>query len=184
MIPLISFTPRLTLLAASRALLIAELDKPHYFPMLLGAALPAHWPPGEYDEDAMRYFLEKLTAGGRDAAGWYAWYAILRAGAEVPANTLIGTGGFHGQPSPDGTAEIGFSIAQDWQGRGLGSELAAGLVAQAAQTGMVYKLVARTTPENIASQRILQQNSFAPIEMDMEGYLHFERDVEPAAPAQ
>ena len=184
MIPLIAFTPRLTLLAASRALLIAELDKPHYFPMLLGAALPAHWPPGEYDEEAMRYFLQQLTAGGRDAAGWYAWYAILRAGDEVATNTLIGTGGFHGPPSPDGTAEIGFSIAQDWQGRGLGRELVAGLVAHASQTGMVHQLVARTTTDNKGSQRILLQNGFEANDLDIEGYLHFGRAIEPAAPAQ
>lgn len=50
MIPLIAYTPRLTLLAASRALLTAELHKPQYFPMLLGAAMPADWPPGEHNQ--------------------------------------------------------------------------------------------------------------------------------------
>ena len=53
MIPLIAHTPRLLILAASRALLTAELHKPHYFPVLLGAALPTDWPPGEYDREAM-----------------------------------------------------------------------------------------------------------------------------------
>ena len=42
MIPLITHTPRLLLLAASRALLTAELHKPRYFPVLLGAAKPLH----------------------------------------------------------------------------------------------------------------------------------------------
>ena len=93
MIPLITHTPRLLLLAASRALLTAELHKPQYFPTLLGAALPADWPPGEYDQEAMRYFLEQLTAGGRTAAGWYTWYALRKATDETP-RTLIGAGGF------------------------------------------------------------------------------------------
>ena len=53
MIPLITQTPRLTILAASRALLTAELHKPQYFPVLLGAALPAGWPPTGYDREAM-----------------------------------------------------------------------------------------------------------------------------------
>jgi ribosomal-protein-alanine N-acetyltransferase len=181
MIPLIAYTPRLTLVAASRALLTAELTKPRYFPILLGATLPAHWPPGEYDEEAMRFFLEQLTLGGKTAAGWYGWYAILRAGAETPGNVLVGTGGFHGPPSPDGTAEIGFSISNDWQGRGLGTELAAGLIAHAAQTGMVQRLVARTTLENAASQKILVQNGFAAGSLDIEGFLHFDRKVEPVA---
>jgi ribosomal-protein-alanine N-acetyltransferase len=180
MIPLIAYTPRLTLIAASRALLTAELYKPQYFPILLGAAMPAHWPPGEYDEEAMRFFLEKLTEGGRTAAGWYGWYAILRAGAESPNNVLVGTGGFHGPPTPDGTAEIGFSISNDWQRQGLGNELAAGLIAHAEQTSMVQYLTARTTPDNTASQRILTQNGFVAGDLDIEGYLHFARPVTPA----
>ena len=69
MIPLITQTPRLQILAASRALLTAELHKPHYFPVLLGAVLPSDWPPGQYDRPAQEYFLEELTAGGRTAAG-------------------------------------------------------------------------------------------------------------------
>ena len=67
MIPLIAHTPRLLILAASRALLTAELHKPQYFSVLLGAVVPADWPPGDYDREAMQYFLEKLTEGGRDA---------------------------------------------------------------------------------------------------------------------
>ncbi|GGG38996.1 GNAT family N-acetyltransferase [Hymenobacter glacieicola] len=178
MIALIAYTSRLTLVAASRALLTAELTKPQYFPILLGAQLPAHWPPGEYDEEAMRYFLAQLTAGGRTAAGWYGWYAILRAGAEAPANVLIGTGGFHGPPV-EGSAEIGFSVADDWRGRGLGTELVGGLVRHAADTGMVRHLTARTTLDNLGAQRILQHNAFrltSPTP-DAEGYLHFKRDI-------
>lgn len=179
MIPLIAFTPRLTLIAASRALLTAELTKPHYFPILLGAALPAHWPPGDYNEEAMRYFLEQLTAGGRHAAGWYGWYAILRAGAEVSTNTIIGAGGFHGPPQ-QGTAEIGFSIADDWRRQGLGTELVAGLVRHAADTELVQRLTARTAPENDFAQRILAHTGFQPTTAptpDPDGRLHFVRPI-------
>lgn len=178
MIPLIAYTSRLTLIAASRALLTAELTKPQYFPMLLGAALPAHWPPGEYDEEAMRYFLEQLTAGGKHAAGWYGWYAILRAGAEVPRNTLVGAGGFHGPPR-EGTAEIGFSISDDWHRRGLGTELVAGLVRHAADTELVRRLTARTALSNVGAQRILQQNGFRLVSAtpDEDDRLHFERNI-------
>ncbi|MFD2784300.1 GNAT family N-acetyltransferase [Hymenobacter rubripertinctus] len=178
MIPLITYTPRLTLVAASRALLIAETTKPQYFPVLLGAQLPAHWPPGEYDAEAQQYFLDRLTAGGRDAAGWYGWYALLRAGAEVSANTLVGAGGFHGPPVDD-TAEIGFSMAQDWHGRGLGTELVAGLVRHAADTDMVRYLTARTTPANSVARRVLERNGFRQISeaLDAEGRQLFGRDV-------
>ena len=181
MIPLITQTPRLQILAASRALLTAELHKPHYFPMLLGAALPTDWPPGQYDRPAQEYFLEQLTAGGRTAAGWYGWYALRKADDTAP-RTLVGAGGFMGPPDAAGTAEIGYSIAADWRGQGLGTELVAGLVQQAADTGMVCRLVARTAPDNPASQRVLLRNGFAPAGPADDGQLHFERTVEPSPP--
>ncbi len=179
MIPLITHTPRLLILAASRALLTAELHKPQYFPTLLGAALPTDWPPGDYDREAMEYFLEKLTAGGRDAAGWYNWYALRKAEGDVP-RTLVGTGGFTGPPDEAGMVEIGYSIAADWRGQGLGTELVAGLVQQAAATGAVRQLVAHTPPENLISQRVLLANGFTSSGTDVDGRLRFERAVEPA----
>ena len=178
MIPLITHTPRLLILAGSRALLTAELYKPQYFPVLLGAVLPTDWPPGQYDQDAMRYFLEQLTAGGRTAAGWYNWYALRKAEGGTP-RTLIGAGGFMGPPDAAGTAEIGYSIAADWRGQGLGSELVAGLVQQAAATGMVRQLLAHTAADNLPSQRALVRNGFGPDGLAADGCLRFERAVEP-----
>lgn len=178
MIPLITHTPRLLLLAASRALLTAELHKPQYFPVLLGAVLPADWPPGEYDQEAMRYFLAQLTAGGRTAAGWYNWYALLKPTGDTP-RTLVGSGGFMGPPDAAGTAEIGYSIAAGWRGQGLATELVGGLVQQAAATGMVHRLVAHARAGNPASQQVLRRNGFNFLGPGTDGYLRFERAVEP-----
>jgi ribosomal-protein-alanine N-acetyltransferase len=177
MIPLIAHTPRLLILAASRALLTAELHKPQYFPVLLGAAMPADWPPGDYDRAAMTYFLEKLTEGGRTAAGWYNWYALRKAEGDVP-RTLIGTGGFMGPPDAAGTVEIGYSIATDWRGQGLATELVGALVQQAATTGQVRRLVAHARADNPASQQVLVRNGFQLVGPAENG-LRFERAVEP-----
>jgi ribosomal-protein-alanine N-acetyltransferase len=179
MIPLIVQTPRLLILAASRALLTAELHKPQYFPVLLGAVLPADWPPGNYDREAMQYFLEKLTAGGREAAGWYGWYALRKAEGDTP-RTLVGTGGFMGPPDAAGTAEIGYTIAADWRGQGLATEMVGGLVQQAAATGQVRRLVAHTRADNPTSQQVLVRNGFALVGPAEEGDVRFERVVEPA----
>ena len=180
MIPLITHTPRLLILAASRALLTAELHKPQYFPTLLGAAIPTDWPPGEYDREAMAYFLEQLTAGGRTAAGWYGWYALRKADDTAP-RTLVGAGGIMGPPDAAGTAEIGYSIAADWRGQGLATELVGGLVQQAATTGMVHRLIAHTNADNAASQQVLLRNGFEAAGAVADGRLRFERAVEPAA---
>ena len=177
MIPLITHTPRLLLLAASRALLTAELHKPRYFPVLLGAALPADWPPGGYDRPAMEYFLERLTAGGRDAAGWYGWYALRKAEGDTP-RTLVGAGGFLGLPDAAGTAELGYcAIAADWRGQGLGTEVVAGLVQQAAATGMVSQLLARPAAANLAAHRVLLGNGFEPMGPVADGRQGFARTV-------
>lgn len=180
MIPLITQTPRLTILAASRALLTAELHKPRYFPALLGAEIPEDWPPGDYDRAAMEYFLEKLIAGGRGAAGWYGWYALRKAEGDMP-RTLVGSGGFMGPPDATGKAELGYSIASAWRGQGLATELVGGLVQQATNTGMVRQLIAHTQPENIISQRVLLHNGFVSLGSDANGQLRFERAVIPAA---
>jgi len=180
MIPLITHTPRLVLVAASRALLTAELHKPQYFPVLLGAALPATWPPLGYDREAQEFILEKLTAGGRDAAGWYSWYVLRNAEGTTP-RTLVGSAGFTGPPDEQGQAELGYSIVADWQGQGLATELVAGLVQQAAATGQVRRLVAHSEPENLASQKVLLANGFESSGTDVNGQLRFERAVEPAA---
>lgn len=182
MIPLITQTPRLTILAASRALLTAELHKPQYFPTLLGAAIPTDWPPADYSLAAMQYGLEQLTAGGRTAAGWYGWYALRKATADTP-RTLVGVGGFLGPPDAAGQAEITCSLVAEWRGQGLGTELVAGLARQAAATGMVRLLVAHPEVDSLAAQQVLLHNGFASVGLDINSRLRFERAVEPAADA-
>ncbi|AMJ67875.1 GNAT family N-acetyltransferase [Hymenobacter sp. PAMC 26628] len=182
MIPLIAQTPRLTILAASRALLTAELHKPQYFPLLLGAALPAAWPAEGYSREALENALAQLTAGGRDAAGWYGWYALRKAEGDVP-RTLVGGGGFAGPPDAAGTAELDFAIAAEWRGQGLATELVAGLVQQAAATGLVHRLVAHAPATHPAAQQVLRRNGFELVETTAEGPMRFERAVEPAADA-
>ena len=178
MIPLITHTPRLLILAASRALLTAELHKPQYFPILLGAALPADWPPEAYGRETMEEALGQLTAGGRAAAGWYGWYALRNAEGAAP-RTLVGAGGFLGPPDDAGTTGLTFSIAADWRGQGLATELVGGLVQQAANTGMVHQLVAHPQAGNLTAQRALLANGFVPAGSAIDGQLRFARLVEP-----
>ena len=182
MIPLIAHTPRLTILAASRALLTAELHKPQYFPLLLGAALPTAWPPSGPGREVLENALAQLTAGGRDAAGWYGWYALRKAEGDVP-RTLVGAGGFAGPPDAAGTAEIDFVIAEEWRGQGLATELVGGLMQQATVTGLVRRLVAYAPAGHPAAQQVLRRNGFAVVEAGAGGGLRFERAVVPAADA-
>jgi len=103
------------MMPATAETLHLELDDPAAFATLLGVRLPQDWPPGEYDRDAIQFFLEKMIEGGPEAVGWYGWYAILE-GSE-PA--LVGCGGYLGPPDESGCVEIGYSICERWRGQGL-----------------------------------------------------------------
>jgi RimJ/RimL family protein N-acetyltransferase len=94
----------------------------------------------------------------------------------------VGAGGFLGPPDAAGTAEIDFSVAADWQGQGLATELVAALLQQAADTGMVRRLVAHPPADNLAAQQVLLRNGFEPAGAAPENYLRFERAVEPTGP--
>ena len=152
-------TPRLELVAGTLEHLEADIADTGRLAVLLGAVVPAGWPPGEYDRGAMEYFRDKLRAGGETVAGWYGWYAIRRPDADAPA-TLIGVGGYVGPPDEHGAVEIGYSIVPEWQGAGYASELAAALVARAWSVAAVRRVVAQTAPTNAASLGVLRRLGF------------------------
>ena len=153
------FTTRLVLVAATVDHLRAELASPEQLGILLGSEVPQGWPPGEYDEGAQRYFLERLSQGGADVVGWYGWYVLVRRGSHE-AGPLIAAGGFLGPPHETGEVEIGYSVHQAWQGKGYATELVGGLVKYAFEDTRVQRIVAHTTRQNLASCRVLERLGF------------------------
>jgi RimJ/RimL family protein N-acetyltransferase len=172
-------TPRLTLVPATATHVAAELEGAARFAALLGAAVPSSWPPGEYDEAAQRYFLDRLTEAGAAGVGWFAWYAVRRADREAPA-TVVAGGGYFGPPTAAGEVELGYSVCPEWRGRGYAVELAGALAAHAARQPGVTRVIAHTTADNPASIRVLERSGFASVGAGVEaGSLRFEY----AAPA-
>ena len=153
------FTTRLVLVAATVDHLRAELVSPEQLGILLGTQVPQGWPPGEYDEGAQRYFLERLSQGGADVVGWYGWYVLLRRGSHE-VGPLIASGGFLGPPNETREVEIGYSVHQDWQGNGYATELVGELVKYAFEDTRVRRIVAHTTRQNLASCRVLEHMGF------------------------
>lgn len=76
-------TPCLTLVPASAAHVEAELAGAAPFAALLGAEVPGSWPPGEYDEPAQRYFLDRVSQAGEARVGWYGGHAARRPGVTL-----------------------------------------------------------------------------------------------------
>jgi len=126
---------------------------------MLGAEVPASWPPGEYDHSAMEFFRERLIESGAAAAGWYGWYAIRVADSRA-ARTLVGAGGYFGPASPQGAVEIGYSVAPEWHRNGFAREIVRMLVEHAFDHEAINLIAAHTAEANIGSVRALERNGF------------------------
>ena len=152
---------RLELVAASLAHLEAELDHPQRLAGLLGARLPADWPPGDYDRPALAYFHERLAADGAQSTGWYLWYARTRGGAGRRGD-LVGGAGFFGPPV-ERRVEIGYSLVAEARGLGYAVEMVNALSDWAYSGGRVDRIVAHAAETNAASARVLRRCGFAPV---------------------
>ena len=157
-VELLTRTARLELLAATLDLIEAELAGPAALGALLGVPVPASWPPGEYDRDALEFFTSRLVAGGPAALGWYNWYAITR-GADGRREALVAGAGYMGPPV-DGVVEIGYSVVPEARGRGFATEIVQALAERALSVDGVHKVIAHTLASNTTSQGVLKRAGF------------------------
>ena len=151
-------TRRLDLVPATLSLVEADIQSPEALGHLLGAVVPASWPPGEYDRSAMEFFRDRLSQNP-EAVGWYGWYAVHRA-VEPHGAVLVGSGGYFGPPGADGVAAIGYSIVPESRALGFATELVQALVSRAFSKPEVLRVIAHTTPTNLGSVRVLERCGF------------------------
>jgi [ribosomal protein S5]-alanine N-acetyltransferase len=156
-------TPRLELIAATELLVRADMEDGPLLARLVDRKVPENWPP-ELVAEARPYFLEDLTRPGN--VGWSCWYVALKQGRDPRTAFLIGTAGFKGLPSSDGTVEIGYSILPQYQGKGYASEAVSHLVRWAFMHRFVSRVTARTLPDAEISKRVLYKNGFKQVDED------------------
>jgi RimJ/RimL family protein N-acetyltransferase len=152
-------TRRLTLVAVTLEMIEAELADRGRLARLLGAEVPADWPPPLNDENTMRWTRDLLAAHPEND-GWGTWYFILRRESGEPL--LLGTGGFKGKFVAPGTCEVGYSVMETHQRRGYATEVVAALVDWAFSHPEIERVVAHTLPELTPSIRVLEKNGFTP----------------------
>ncbi len=171
-------TPRLRLIAAQLAHLRTELGDPAQLATLLGAEVPASWPPGEYDRDAIAYFLSQYEIRGAEAVGWYGWYAVRRA--EDASRRAAGRGrrlfraaerGRHGR---DRLLDRGRG-ARSWLWHGA----RAGAADRALRQPQVRRVIAHAAPDNLASHIVLQRAGFHFAAVGASGKWRYERAAKP-----
>jgi RimJ/RimL family protein N-acetyltransferase len=163
------------LITSSAAHLRIELETPHLLAEKLNAIVSSAWPSGEYDQDAMAFFLTCFEEGGDAAQGWYGWYAI-DIDSLSGARTLVGSGGYFGPPDNNGVVEIGYSVLPQWQRLGYATEIVKMLVSHAFSFAKTKCIIAHSGPQNEASQKVLIATGFKEVGID-EGNLRFELKI-------
>lgn len=151
-------TERLVLVSATLPMLRAELSRPEELALLLGADVEAPWPPPTNDEQSNKWMIRYLEEN-KGAGGWALFYYVLREGPKGRP-LAIGNGGFKGKPAADGAVEIGYSIVEAYQRKGLATEAARALVAYSFRDPTVTRVTAETLPHLVPSIRVLVKTGF------------------------
>jgi RimJ/RimL family protein N-acetyltransferase len=116
---------------------------------VLGVAVPEGWPQ----------FPEAFSSpdGGprrseRPPTDWRDYFFVHPLG-----RSLVGNGGFAGDPDDSGVVEIGYEIAPEHQNRGFATEAARAMIGYAFAHEEVRAVVAHTLGETNASNAVLRK---------------------------
>lgn len=150
-------TERLELVPATIELTRAALEGEAALAASLGALVPATWPPEFLDPRSLEFTLARL-AEGSEQAEWWLHFVVLTHGSA--GRTLIGSAGYKGPPSPDGTVEVGYGIVREHQRQGYAFEAVRGLLAHAFAFPAVQRVIAETLPELTPSIGVLRKSDF------------------------
>lgn len=150
-------TTRLSLVPATREILSAELDDRDRLSRVLGAAIPAAWPPPLMDKDVVREFLRMQD----DPAGplFATWYWVLDDKA-TGTRTLIGNGGILSAEGQPDSAVLGYSVLKEFWNRGYATEAVGALIPAIFSLPGITRIIATTYPDLTASIRVLEKNGF------------------------
>jgi [ribosomal protein S5]-alanine N-acetyltransferase len=151
-------TKRLELVPATVESARAALNGESALAACLGVAVPATWPPEFLDPPALEFTRARLAEGPQHAGWWLHFVVLARGGAT--GRTLIGSAGYKGPPSPDGTVEVGYGIVRDHQRQGYASEAVRGLLEHAFAFPAVQRVIAETLPELTPSIGVLRKCGF------------------------
>ncbi|HIH03483.1 MAG TPA: GNAT family N-acetyltransferase [Methanoregulaceae archaeon] len=149
-------TARLELVLGTPDLFRRDLENRAALGVALDARVPEAWPPPMMDDATLRQFIALSSdPDGPVLAGFY--WVLVENGERI----LIGNGGLTLE-APDRFA-LGYSVLDEYQGRGLATEAVAALVAFGFETPGIERIVAYTYPSFAASRRVLAKSGFMPI---------------------
>lgn len=136
---------------ATAETLEAFQNDPEEFSHLVGSPIPEGWP--EFPE-AIAFTLDFLSNASERDRAWSMYYFI-----EEDTGALVGSGGYTAPPV-ERTVEIGYEIAPEYRGRGLGIASARALTEHALGSGEVDRVIAHTLASENASTGVLRSLGF------------------------
>lgn len=122
----------------------------------LKVGIPQPW--SEFGLGVFEYVLAQLKEDP-SLAPWWTYLPILEE-----ENTLVGSCGYKGAPTPEGTVEIGYEVARDYRNRGLATQMTQILVKQAFEHPEIKAVLAHTLAEENASCKVLKKCGFEWVE--------------------
>ncbi len=126
--------------------------------------------PMEGDQRACQAYLRQLPViGGSSRSHPFGYYQVVLEGQ------VVGGIGFHGPPR-DGLVEVGYGVVPEVRGRGVAKEALALILDVAAEFDQVGRVCGRTTPDNVASQRVMLNAGMLLVGRDPD-FLHYEIDI-------
>ena len=145
-------TARLEMIAATLPLVQAEIAGPAHLGELLSAEVET-WPPPLNDEKSLRWTFQKLQENP-EMSGFFTWYVVL---IQEGKRRLVGLAGITGPPNQHGRIEVGYSVVEKFQKRGIGTEASRALVQWAFEQPAVQMVTAQTFPELGPSIKVMER---------------------------
>lgn len=158
---LVLHTPHLRMIAATPAIIRADLKGPHALDRTLGVARPREWPPELLERDDLERMLRVAERPGR--AGFNSWYLVTPA-QRMRRAQLVGIAGLGSPPSDDRLIMVGYSIVPSARRRGYATEATRALIEFALAQPGVDCVFAETYPVLVASIGVLEKVGFRPVD--------------------
>lgn len=149
-------TKNLQLIPCDTEILIAAIQGEEILAKKINVTVQDNWT--EFGVAALQYSLDRLT-DSEDEKNWWTYFPIHKHD-----NKLIGSGGYKGKPTNDGTVELGYEIAPGYRNRGLATEMTKGLIENALKDTRVKSIIAHTLGQDNPSTSVLQKCGFKKVE--------------------
>lgn len=149
-------TKNLKIIPCDKTILKSAIQGNETLAKKLNVTVPNNWT--EFGIGALQYSLDRLTEN-EEEKNWWTFFPVHKHD-----NTLIGSGGYKGKPTSEGTVEIGYEIAPAYRNRGLATEMAMGLIENALRDERVKSVIAHTLGQENPSTKVLQKCGFTKVQ--------------------